>query len=219
MTTARVENPGKREAILRVLGADMPAALWPSDNAYGIPTLDPAQQAGPFVDAPLARWGRETRKARMRGTWHFYTDDYRFTRLLERPQDVINSACVAAVEPNFSVHAQTPRALVLYRTHEKRRLARLWQAHGIKILVDLHVAEEHAEDNLLGVPRGWRSYATRGSTSPAQLEREYELAVKHAGSPMGLLFLVYGGGRRAREISATNGWLWQPEEADAVRRT
>jgi len=126
-----------------VTAGDVPSALFPSDNEFGIPVLDVEKQAE-IIDAPVTRWGRETRKSRMRGTWHFYTDDYRFSALWARPQDLVNSGCVSAIECNFSVHAQTPRAVAIYRTFQKRYLARLWQAHGVRIVVDLNVATEHA---------------------------------------------------------------------------
>ena len=190
-------------------------ALFATDNEWGIPVLDLAQQAT-ILDAPFARWGRERRKSRMRGTWHFYTDDYRFAALWGRPQAVVNSGCVAAVEPNFSVHEQTPRAVALYKTFQKRYLARLWQEHGVRVLVDLNVAPEHAALNLLGVPAGWRSYATRGNSGQLEaIELEYEAAASRAGCAP--LFVVYGGGKAVRALSERRGWIWMPEEADTVR--
>lgn len=202
-------------------GADVPNTTWPSDNAAGVPTLRLDRQAG-VIDLPFSRWGRETRKSRMRGTWHFYTDDYRFSRLWSRPQDLVNSACVAAVEPNWSVHAQTPPAVALWQTYRKRWLARLWQEHGVRVLVDLNVAREHAETNLLGVPAGWRSFCTRGSVARlAELDEEYAAATRVAGDrgKVPVLLVVYGGGEAVAERCRSRGWLWMPEEADAVRST
>lgn len=193
----------------------MPATLWPSDNEYGIPTLRLDMQAQGLVP-PFARWGRERRKSRMRGTWHFYTADERFSRLWSRPQDVLTSSCAALVEPNFSVSEDSPRAVALWATYRKRWLARSWQEHGVRVLVDLYVAPRHAADNLLGVPRGWRAFATRGSSRTVEdLLAEAELAEAHAGGPLNLV--VYGGARPIRELCAQRAWLWQPEEADLVR--
>jgi hypothetical protein len=199
----------------RIAGGDVPATVFPSDNEWGVPTLLLECQAG-VVDLPFTRWGRARRKDRMRGTWHMYTDDYRFGALVSRPQALLNSACVATVEPNFSVHAQTPRAEVLHRTYVKRWLARFWQSHGIRILVDLHVAEEHADINLLGVPPGWASFCTRGGGDVGRLEREHERAAAIAGGP--LLFVVYGGGKATEALCRARGWLWFAEEADEVRK-
>jgi hypothetical protein len=195
-------------------GADVPNTAWPSDNPDGVPTLRLDRQAE-LVDLPFARWGRATRKSRMRGTWHFYTDDYRFSRAAARPQDVVNSACVAAVEMNFSVHAQAPRAVALWQTYRKRWLARFWQEQGIRVLADMNVAEEHADVNAIGIPPGWRSFATRGG-EPERLEREYGRARGISGAS-GLLFVVYGGGKGTSEICRARGWLWFAEESDAAR--
>lgn len=197
----------------------MPNTTWPSDNAAGVPTLLLDRQAG-VVDLPFSRWGRETRKSRMRGTWHFYTDDSRFNGLWSRPQALVNSACVAAAEPNFSVHAQTPAAVAIWQTYRKRWLARYWQETGVRVLVDLHVAAEHAEANLMGVPAGWRSFATRGSVVRLDaLDAEHAIATRVAGDrgKVPILFVVYGGGAAVAERCRSRGWIWFPEEADAVR--
>lgn len=198
----------------RIAGGDVPNTVWPSTNPEGVPTLRLDRQAE-CVDLPFSRWGRETRKSRMRGTWHFFTDDARFSAVWSRPQVVVNSSCVAAVEPNFSVHAQTPRAVALWQTYRKRWIGRFLQEHGIRILVDLNVAEEHADTNLLGVPRGWRSFATRGGGDPARLDREHARAAELAGADP--LLVVYGGGRLTEEHCRARAFLWFPEEADAVR--
>lgn len=201
----------------RLTGADVPNTVWPSDNALGVPTLRLDRQAE-VVDLPFTRWGRSCRKSRMRGTFHFYTDDYKFSRLWGRPQDLANSACVAAVEPNFSVHAQAPHAVALWQTYRKRWLARWWQELGVRLWVDLNVAAEHLEVNLMGVPAGWRSFATRGSVANlGQLDAEFEAATRCAGRDKPVTFLVYGGGGAVEDRCRHRGWLWFPEEADDVR--
>lgn len=191
------------------------AALWPAEPTYGIPLLRLDMQAQGLVP-PFARWGRERRKSRMRGTWHFYTDDSRFSRLWSRPGDLLTSACAATVECNYSVSEDTPRAAALWAVYRKRWLARSWQERGVRILVDLYVAPRHAEDNLLGVPRGWRAYATRGSSrSVADLLAEVEVAEDHADGRINLV--VYGGAQPIRDACRYQDWLWMPEESDVVR--
>jgi hypothetical protein len=198
-------------------GAPIPAVAWPSSNEYGVPDLLLEYQAT-SIPLPFVRWGRETRKSRMRGTWHFYTADERFESLRKRPQHLTGSACLSAVEPNFSVLPHTPRAVALMQTFRKRWLARTWQSYGVRVLVDLNVAEEHAADNLLGVPCGWTAYATRGSALRLEeLERDYNRAHVHARLAP-LLFVVYGGGHAVRDLCTARGWTWIPEEADMVRR-
>lgn len=199
----------------KIASGDVPNTVWPSDNELGVPTLLLDRQAG-VLDLPFTRWGRGCRKSRMRGTFHFYTDDYRFSRLWGRPQDLVNSACVAVVEPNWSVHAQTPPAVALWQTYRKRWLARFWQEQGVRVLVDLNVAEEHCDRNLLGVPAGWRSFATRGSASRlGRLEQEHEVALRVASSS-DILFVVYGGGAAVGELARDRGWTYFGEERDEV---
>lgn len=189
---------------------------FPSDNELGIPVLRLDRQAD-RVDLPFARWGRERRKSRMRGTWHFYTEDYRFSRLTSRPGDLLNSRCVSAVEPNFSIHSQVPYALALHRIYQKRHLARLCQESGIRVFVDLNVASEFALLNLAGVPDGWSAYATRGSAENLEgLQRELELARTRAQGRE-LLFAVYGGGRSVREFCLAERLLWFAEAQDTER--
>jgi hypothetical protein len=129
------------------------------------PMLDPLMQAE-GVPAPVVRWGSRARTAEVAGgTVHFYTDDYRFRALMApgKAMDVPASGCAVAVEPNFST-APPPRmarleALLLIR--RKRLMARSWQARGVRILVDLNVDPAWADLSLIGVPMGWRAYATR----------------------------------------------------------
>jgi hypothetical protein len=192
------------------------AVLLPTDNEWGVPVLRLDRQAT-ALDLPFVRWGREKRKSRMRGTWHFYTEDYRFSRLWERPQDLVNSGCVAAVEPNWSVHEQTPRAAALWQTYRKRYLARLWQDWGVRTLVDLNVASEHATTNLLGVPKGWRAFATRGSVERlVDVDVELEAAQTVAGT-RDVLFVVYGGGKAVQARCLERGLLWFAEAQDEER--
>lgn len=142
---------------------DVPDALFATDNALGIPLLDVGLQAT-YVHLPVRTWGSVKRNQVMRGTWHFYTDDYRFEALWTDPSGVVNSECNAAVEPNFSTSEQMPEVVGWYQIYRKRWLARYWQSHGIPVFVDLNVAPRFYYANLLGVPRGWRSWMTRGSS-------------------------------------------------------
>jgi hypothetical protein len=126
----------------------------------------------------------------------------------------VNTFCVNCVEPNFSIYNQMPLPVALWATYRKRWCARWWQSRGIKILVDLNVAEQYAEMNLLGVPKGWNAYATRGYTDGLQAtEREFALACEHAGTAS-ILFVVYGGGRKVMEYCRERGWLWFLETMD-----
>lgn len=196
---------------------DVPDALFPTDNEYGIPTLKLELQST-MLEAPLIMWGATTRKTRMRGTWAFYVDDYRFEALWADPSPVVNSGCVAVIEPNYTMGPIMPKAVALWHVYRKRWLARFWQEFGIKILVDMNVPEPHLTgENMLGVPQGWRAYATHGvSGDIGSTEHEYEVACERAGTK-DILFVVYGGGKAAQENAMSRGWLWVPEHMQTLK--
>ena len=178
--------------------SDVPDALFPTDNDLGIPVLDRRYEAS-FVELPVVTWGAIKRNQVMPGTYHFYTQDYRFEALWGDPTPLINSQCVAAVEPNFTTSAQMAPAMAIYQTYRKRWIARFWQAHGLRIFVDLNVSPDYYDLNLQGVPAGWRAYMTRGYADRLWcLEAELALATERAGSS-DIVFAVYGGGETVRE--------------------
>jgi hypothetical protein len=188
---------------------DVPDAVWPSDNRWGIPLLDIAQQATQ-IDLPLHKWGTYARTARnMAGTVHFYTDDYKFTALWEDPTPVINGGYVNACEPNYSINVQMPAAVALYRIYQKRWIARYWQAYGVHVIADLHVGGQHRELNALGIPQGYAAFCTRSYESDGmveELETDYAQAVSIRGGE-DLQFLVVGGGNLTAEVCAKHAWV------------
>jgi len=189
----------------------VPDAVWGSDNLYGIPMLDLNMQAD-HLEAPFAGWGTMVRKNKMTGTYHFYVDDNRFEQVWRDPVGVANSACYAVVEPNFSVYTDMPKAVAIWQMFRKRWLARWFQSIGIRIIVDLNIAHRHDDLRFIGVPEGWKSYCTRAYS--ARLDEtlvEYEEAVKHAGGGT-ILFVCYGGGKKAEELSMERGWIWYPDQ-------
>jgi hypothetical protein len=195
----------------------VPDAVFTSDNPAGVPTLDTQLQADCII-APFRVWGERARKNKMTGTYHFYTDDKNFEALWKNPQPVINSGCIYAVEPNFSVYDDMPVAVALWHVYRKRWIARYWQSHGIKILVDLNVSVKHAKLNLLGVPHGWKSYATRiYSHLLKEAENEFSLACKHAGTDH-ILFVTYGGGNAAMDYAMQRNWIWYPESINIAQK-
>lgn len=171
--------------------------LLASDNEWGVPTLRLDAQARPV--APVLPWGARDRRSTMTGTWVFYVDDYRFGALAKAPLQLTLTGCNAATELNFTCFEQTPRAEVLWATYRKRSIARQWQDAGIPVFVDLNVPERHLELCLLGVPHGWRSFATRGyATRTEALLREHARAREFCGDALTLL--VYGGGPKIEEL-------------------
>jgi hypothetical protein len=193
----------------------VPDTLWPTDNEWGIPLLDIERQADAF-DVPIETWGAKGRKLKA-GTYHFYTEDYRYNAIWRNPDALIKAGCVNAVEPNFSVYDQVPRAVALWATFKKRWLARYWQSRGVRIFVDLNVARPYDDLNLLGVPKGWKSFATRGYESRLDgIAEELEIARDIAGVS-GVLFLVYGGSAKVRDWCNANGAVWVAEDMDRAK--
>jgi len=195
---------------------EVPDALFPADNIWDIPTLYLPLQAD-FVDLPVRGWGSIKRKTMMRGTWHFYVDDYKFSALWKSPDAVLKTAAVSVVEVNFTTEDQMPKAVGLYRTMQKRWLARYWQSQGLRVFVDLNVAKKFDEINLLGVPDGWKSFATSGADyAIGRLEDQYTIALRKAGgAPTN--FLVYGGGLKIAKLCAERGWVYVPDARNAAR--
>ena len=189
-----------------------PDILFFSDNDWGIPTLDSNLQAE-YVVVPVERWGRMARHGTtMPGTWHFYTEDYKFNNLWSNPNILRETGCVNAVEPNISTNAQMPKAVALWGIYRKRWIARFWQSQGIRVFVDLNVDRNFTEINLLGVPSGWASYATRGYDNDiALLEYDYQTASQHANRD-DILFVVLGGGKRIQAMCKERAWHWIPQE-------
>lgn len=197
---------------------DVPDAMFPTDNEWGVPLLDTHYQAK-AVDLPVQAWGMGAgaRTRKMSGTWCFYTEDYRFEALWADPSPVVNSGCVNIVEPNYTTSEQMPRAVALWTVYRKRWIARWWQSLGVRVFADLNVAVPHYDLNLFGIPQGWRAWATRGYTERMDCtEMEYDIACKHAGTD-DILFLVYGGGAQVKELAKRRGWVWVAEQRDAAK--
>lgn len=196
----------------------VPDALFPTDgNIYGIPSLRSDYQAE-FTEAPVRGWGNVARKDRMRGTWHFYVDDEKFNAVWKKPDTLLKTAAAGTVEVNFSTDDQMPLAIVLYRIYQKRWLARYWQEYGLRIWVDLNVAHQVQDYNLIGVPKGWMSYATYGQdTRLDDLEDHYTRAYALAGQRP--RFLVYGGSNGTAEWCAEHDAVHIPDTRLTKRLT
>jgi hypothetical protein len=190
---------------------DIPEAIFPSDNEWGVPVLR-LDRCAEYIVRPVTKWGVIPRNREMTGTYHFYTDDYKFNALWTDPSPVIRSNCAVAVEPNISTDDPTPRAQVLGSIYRKRWIARLWQEEGIRIIVDLNVADAVLDLALLGVPDGWRAFATRHRDVDGEdwTRTCYELARSKAQGD-DLLFVMVGGRESAAELAAELGAVHIPE--------
>jgi len=189
-------------------GYTVPDIIWPSSNEYGIPDLLPDVQAAAMVQ-PFEKWGDQAR-TKPAGTYHFYTDDYKFENVWRDPAQPLRAGVQALVECNFSAGENSPLAVWLWDLYRKRWLARYWQGCGVKIWVDLNVPDRFLDTALLGVPQGWRAYCSRGKDCDFEhLFREHEAACNHCGDKP--LFLVYGGGSLVENICLKQGWIFHPE--------
>jgi hypothetical protein len=195
---------------------DVPNTCFPSDNPAEVPTLRLKMQAD-YLDQPVMPWGgtgkfwRPVRNVDFRGTWHFYVDDDKFAALWKHPDSLLATGAPTIIEPNFSLDETTPFWMGLEAIGRKRWLARYWQSQGRRIIVDLHVPAKYQALNLLGVPRGWKAYATRGDDRKiAELESEHMLAMEHAETtdPSDLLFVVYAGGERVKDWCRRRSAEW-----------
>lgn len=179
----------------------VPDSLFPTDNDFEVPTLRLDMQAQ-FCGIPFVCFGEQKRTFQMNGTGtlHFYTDDYRFSAVYEHPEKILQHDPMNIVEPNFSLFNETPLAFGLQAVYKKRMIARQMQEKGIRVFVDLNVANKFYKVNMLGVPTGWSSFCTRGYEDRLDyLEFEYMLARQWAGNNP-LLFVVYGGGDKVRQF-------------------
>jgi len=193
----------------------VPDSVWASDNDYGIPVLSLERQADAF-DLPIETWGAK-RRGTQGGTVHFYTDDSRFSALWKKPDIVVNEKIVNIVEPNYSIYKDYPIAIAIYRTYQKRWLARYWQSMGIRVFVDMNVHPSYYKINMLGVPRGWGAYATRGYSDRLKFTQiELNIARRRAGYD-DILFMVYGGGKDVKQWCQENHVLWVSEDMDRAK--
>lgn len=189
----------------------IPDQLFATDNDWEIPVLDDSMQAT-SVDIPMLAFGEQKRTLDLQsnGTVHFYVDDYRFAAVYEHPEKILQHHPRNIVEPNFSLYLDMAPAFGLQAVYKKRVVARMMQDRGIRVFVDLNVAQKFIKLNLIGVPRGWRSFCTRGYSDrlPA-LELEYRIAEASASiSGRKPLFVCYGGGAKCRDFYKEVGGVY-----------
>lgn len=183
-----------------------------SSNDWGIPDLDLRFQSS-GVHLPFVKWGEISYKKVMNGTWHFYVDDPKFDRIASDPTPALRSMPTDLVELNFSTSEfLPPPALAIGDIFFKRWVSRFWQSKGFNVIVDLNVHPRFRKMNLIGVPEGWKAYATRGSGELEFVMGDWQTACDHAGcDESDIIFIVYGGGKQIRETAQSKGWHWIPE--------
>jgi len=191
--------------------------IYPSNNEFDIPTLLDTNQPV-HLEMPFAPWGAESRYKKGISTYHFYVDDYRFEQLYKNPILLLQSGCKAVVEPNNSIHDQTPMAYAIYQTFRKRYLTRYLQECGIQVWVDLNVSPHFEEINALGVPEGYNAFCTRGVTGwIPTTERHWAMAKRISGLEKPNMF-VYGGGKDVEEWCRERDIVYIKEYMNKARK-
>jgi hypothetical protein len=194
-------EPKKTEELTK---EDVPDCFFPSDNDWGIPVLSLKMMAD-YIDLPFYQWGDIAAKAN-KGTWHFYQEPEKFSRLWNDPTGPLRSPAVTIVEPNFELGPQTPKVVKAYFIYQKRWMARYWQENGKRIVVDIDAFPQDLELATMGVPKGWKSFATRGIKKfKDNLQYQYDYACKIACTDK-ILFLVYAGGKEIEKMCIDRGW-------------
>lgn len=194
----------------------VPNAVFPCESEFDIPWLRQDYEAD-FLDLPMNTWGAKPRSSPHLGTINFYTNDAKFNSVWKNPFLVVDSGCTTVCEVNYTVSLFTPKAILLDKIYKKRWLSRFFQENGIRIFVDMLMPTEHFYYSLLGVPKGWRAYSTRGySTRLESLELTVDVCKNHRGGN-DIVMLVYGGGKNIRNFCAENGLIYIPEHMDVIR--
>lgn len=198
------EEPEERHTFTDDMYRDV---LYDFDNDMEIPNLRLDRQAG-RLELPLSGWGSCSRNRTDVTTYHFYVDDYRFEALFKDPIKLLNSGCRAIVEPNCSLHDQTPIAFGLNQIYKKRYLARFCQEMGVDVYVDLNVAEKFRKYNKLGIPKGYNAFMTRGLEGwMISLENDLKDAQEISGLDVPNL-IVYGGGKEVQQFCKEHSLLY-----------
>ena len=189
------EEAWERESFYRRMMGDY---IYPSDNEWGIPVLL-KDNMPVHVELPINPWGAEARYKKMMTCYHFYVDDYRFDALFKDPMALLMSGCKQIVEPNCSIHDNTPAPFALWQIYRKRFLARYLQECGLQVFADLNVSHRFMEFNRLGIPDGYNAFFTRGVTG---WENHLDLCLEQAQRISGCdcpNLNVYGGGKDIEE--------------------
>lgn len=191
--------------------------LYDSDNKFDIPNLLIDHQPG-HLELPLSPWGANSRLRKDVTTYHFYVDDYRFEALFKDPIKLLTSGCKAVVEPNCSLHDQTPIAWGLQIIYKKRFLSRYFQECGIDVYMDLNVSHKFIEYNKMGVPKGYNAFFTRGLDGWMEsLKSDFKVAQEISGLEKPNM-CVYGGGDEIQQFCRDHSLLYVTDFINAKKQ-
>lgn len=110
--------------------------LFPSDNAYGIPTLNPVPQSR--CPRWLVPYGQRVRSqvGVDDGAVHFFLDDYRFETVWSRPRKALKylQKYNTLLTPDFSLFRGEPLAMQLWNTYRSRWCGAYWTSLGFTVI-------------------------------------------------------------------------------------
>jgi hypothetical protein len=110
--------------------------LFESDNAWGVPTVDPAPlSAVPEWLAPY-RTRIRSKHDLGPGAVHFFLHDYRFTSVWTYPRRALAALrhWQTVLSPDFSLYRNDPLALQLFNVYRNRWCQAYWSYHGLTVI-------------------------------------------------------------------------------------
>jgi hypothetical protein len=197
-------------------GMGLADKIFGREPTFGIPNLSLDLQATEAA-LPFVKWGEISSKRSMTGTWHFYVYDGKLQNIWHNPAALLASNAQNFVEINYSIRNAHSRAYALGQIFRKRQVARWLQSKGRRIFVDLNVGEKHMEDNLLGVPKGWKAFSTRGYNDKLPyIDKCFQVACEVCAVEDQFLAVVYGGGVEVEDYCKQIEAIYIPERMQAI---
>jgi hypothetical protein len=132
------------------------AQIFPSDNGYGIPALQHTPVSR--IPAWLVPYRQRIRSNEPPddGAIHFFTDDYRFETVWNRPCKTLEALVPyrMVLTPDFSLYRDWPLTLQLWNTYRNRWCGRFWQEQGFTVIPTISWSTAESFDFcFLSVPR------------------------------------------------------------------
>ena len=132
------------------------AHLFPSDNKYGIPTLQHTPVSR--IPAWLVPYRQRIRANEPLddGAVHFFVDDYRFETVWSRPWKALEAIrpYTTLLTPDFSLYRDWPLMLQLWNVYRNRWCGRFWQEQGFTVIPTVSWSTAVSYDFcFLGVPQ------------------------------------------------------------------
>jgi hypothetical protein len=128
---------------------------FPSDNTYGIPTIE---RNAHHIPKRLIGWGSRPQLLAAAGqdmAVHFFLDDYRFESLWKDPLRNLDAllGIGQVLSPDFSLWRNMPYAMQQWNVYRSRWLGCYWQSYGLSVIPTISWSEPY-DFCYVGVPTG-----------------------------------------------------------------